>query len=975
MTLFVTGYGIMRSFRSAILMSFCITASLFATRCAGDETPVSQEKAARDPIKLAFFEQKIRPVLVQHCYPCHASDSKAIRGGLVLDSREGLRIGGDSGPALVEGHPEDSELLRALKHESVQMPPDQKLSDAVIRDFETWIRDGASDPRTGTATVRRAQIDVEKGRKFWSFQPIEKVVVPSAGEGWVRNEADHFIAAGHRAAGLVMPPQDASSDVILKRLHITLTGLLPSPQEQRDFAVDYAQSPDTTIESTVDRLLNSPHFGERWGRHWLDVVRFAESTGGGRSMMFPDAWRFRDYVIRAFQNDRPFPELIREHLAGDLLPSGSDVQHDQQLIGAGYLMLGAINYEEQDKEQLRMDVVDEQIDSMGRTFLGMTLGCARCHDHKFDPIPTADYYALAGIFRSTRSLTPGNVCGWVTKPLRKGADQAAIDAWAARDKELEQQIAELKKTPRTNASARGTAFSQLPGIVVDDSDAVLDGEWTPSMFQPPFVGEGYRHSGMPRKGLTATYSVRIPADDEYLVRMVVNHGASRSERVPVVIFHADGETQLLVNQKVKPPGDGVFAELGRFRFEASATAKVIIKASDAAPGHVIVDAVHFVPTSQLSAPGRWQALAAAMNRPVPAGDPLKAAEDLRKEHAKTKPILPVAMCVSDETEVGDWHLHIRGEIRNTGPIVPRGFLQVATQGPMARQLSPAGKTTSGRLELAEWVASSDNPLTARVWVNRLWLNVMGAGIVRTPDNFGQTGQKPTHPELLDYLAWTLIHTDQWSTKAMLRRLCTSRTFRMSSIAASGQQTVDPENQFWTHSFRRRLDAESLRDCMLQTSGRLDLSVTSGPRIAKLSTYDNEYRHEDHPMNCRSIFVPVFRNTMLDLFEIFDAANPNSVTGIRTQSNRPAQALYMMNSPFVVEQSRHAAEYFLGQQDLNRLSIEQQVQLAVQSVLCRHTADAEIPLLCDIVRSNPESADLWATVFHALYSSLDFRYIH
>lgn len=965
----------MRSFRSAILMSFCIMGRIGAECCAGDETSALKEKPALESAKIDFFEQKIRPVLVQHCYPCHATDSKEIRGGLVLDSREGLRIGGDSGPAVVEGHPEDSELLRALRHESVQMPPDQKLSDAVIRDFETWILDGASDPRSGTVAVRRGQIDVELGRTFWSFQPISKVVVPDAGEGWVRNEVDHFIAAGHRAEGLSMPPQDAPPEVILKRLYLTLTGLLPSPQEQRDFATGYAQSPDIAIAEVVDRLLNSPRYAERWGRHWLDVVRFAESTGGGRSMMFPDAWRFRDYVIRSFQNDRPFPELIREHLAGDLLPSASDSQHDEQLTGAGYLMLGAINYEEQDKEQLRMDVVDEQIDSMGRTFLGMTLGCARCHDHKFDPIPTADYYALAGIFRSTRSLTPGNVCGWVTKPLRQGADQAAIEAWAARDRELEQQIAELKKKPRANASAQGKALSKLPGIVVDDSDAVLEGEWTPSMFQPPFIGEGYRHSGMPRKGLTATYPVRIPADDEYLVRMVVNHGASRSEQVPVLIFHADGETQLLVNQKVIPPGDGVFTELGRFRFEASATAKVIIKASDAAPGHVIIDAIHFVPASQLSDPGQGEALAAAVNRPVPAGDPLKAAEDLRKEHAKTKPIQPVAMCVNDETEVGDWHLHIRGEIRNPGPIVPRGFLQVATQGSMARQLSPAGKSSSGRAELAEWIASSDNPLTARVWVNRLWLNVMGAGIVRTPDNFGQTGQKPTHPELLDYLAWTLIHADQWSTKAMLRRLCTSRTFRMSSIAAHGRETSDPENHCWTHSFRRRLDAESLRDCMLQTSGRLDLSVIGGPRIAKLSTYDNEYRHEDYPMNCRSIFVPVFRNTMLDLFEIFDAANPNSVTGIRTQSNRPAQALYMMNSPFVVEQSRHAAEYFLGQQDLFKLTIEQQVQLAVQSVLCRQAADAEILLLCDIVRSNPESADLWATVFHALYSSIDFRYIH
>jgi len=965
----------MRSFRSAILISVCIWGQIAAEYCAADDTISSQDKAPEDSAKIAFFEQKIRPVLVQHCYSCHATDAKEIRGGLVLDSREGLRLGGDSGPALVAGHPEDSQLLRALRHESVQMPPDQKLPDAVIQDFETWIRDGANDPRTGNVTRRRTQIDLDQGRKFWSFQPISKVAVPSAGEGWVRNEVDQFIAAGHRAAGVAIPPQDASAEVILKRLHLTLTGLLPAPDEQRDFIARYSQMPDAAIEDVVDQLLSSPRYGERWGRHWLDAVRFAESTGGGRSMMLPDAWRFRDYVIRSFQNDRPFPQLIREHLAGDLLPSSSEEQHDEQLTGAGYLMLGAINYEEQDKDQLRMDVVDEQIDTMGRTFLGMTLGCARCHDHKFDPIPTADYYALAGIFRSTRSLTPGNVCGWVTKPLRRGMDQAAIEAWNARDKELEQQIADLKKKPRLNKSPRINTVYHLPGIIIDDSEAVLDGEWTPSMFQRPFIGEGYHHSGLPRKGLTAQYSVRIPADDEYLVRMVINHGDSRSEQVPVAVFHADGETELLVNQKVKPPGDGVFAELGRFRFEASAPARIIVNAANAAPGHVVLDAVHLVPASQVSELRSGDDLAAAVNPPVPTGDPLKEAEDLRKEHAKKKPAVPVAMCVDDEREVGDWHLHIRGEIRNHGPVVPRGFLQVATQGSMTHQLSPSAKSSSGRLELAEWVASTENPLTARVWVNRLWLNVMGAGIVRTPDNFGQTGLKPTHPELLDYLAWTLIHTDQWSTKTMLRRLCTSRTFRMSSIAVSAQESSDPENQLWTHGFQRRLDAESLRDCMLQTSGQLDLAITGGPRIAKLSTYDNEYHHEDHPMNCRSVFVPVFRNTMLDLFEIFDAANPNSVTGIRTQSNRPAQALYMMNSPFVVEQAKSAADYFLSSIASNQLTIEQQVRLAIQTVLCRQAVDAEIQLLCAVVGSNPKSADLWATVFHALYSSIDFRSVH
>lgn len=294
---------------------------------------------------------------------------------------------------------------------------------------------------------------------------------------------------------------------------------------------------------------------------------------------------------------------------------------------------------------------------------------------------------------------------------------------------------------------------------------------------------------------------------------------------------------------------------------------------------------------------------------------------------------------------------------------------------MPQQVSEHGRKASGRLELADWVASTDNPLTARVWVNRLWQHVMGVGLVRTPDNFGETGQRPTHPELLNYLAWTLIHTDQWSTKAMLRRLCNSRTFRMASVPANDLGESDPENVLWTHAFQRRLEAECIRDCLLQTSGRLDLSVAGGAQIARLSTYDNEYRHADFPMQCRSVFVPAFRNTMLDLFEIFDGANPNSVTGLRTQSNRPAQALFMMNSPFVLQQATSAAEHHLKQDAIRGMSPEQQVQFAVQTVLCRRALDQELRLLTTVVSPDPLSAEHWAAVYHALYSSIDFRYIN
>ncbi|MBL8809568.1 MAG: DUF1553 domain-containing protein [Planctomycetaceae bacterium] len=955
-----------RSIFSAVLLRFL---ALIALMPGGT---LLADEATADAEKLAFFENQIRPVLIRHCYECHSADSKELRGGLLVDSREGLAIGGDSGPAIQTDKPADSLLLKALKYEDgLEMPPAKKLPESVIADFETWIRNGAVDPRSGKAPVRKAAIDLEKGREFWSFRPLAEPPVPEGRLQWVRNEVDRFISADWPAD--VPPPQDAAPDVVLRRLSVVLTGLLPEPEEQEAFIKAWNQNPDDAIAGAVDRLLQSPRYAERWGRHWLDVVRFAESTGGGRSMMLPDAWRFRDYVIDSFRQDKPFPQLVREHIAGDLLPSSTDAQHDEQVIGSGYLMLGAINYEEQDKEQLRMDVVDEQIDSMGRTFLGMTLGCARCHDHKFDPVPTTDYYALAGIFRSTKALVPGNVSGWVTRPLKQGVDQAAIDAWKKKDGDLEKQIASLKQLVRKSGSRTSApGLKDLPGVIVDDSDAVLEGVWTDSMFQQPFIGDGYRHSGQPRKGIKATYSATLPKDDEYVVRMVINHADSRSDRIPVMISHVDGETQVEVSQKTAPPGDGVFAELGRFRFNAGTPAKVVVLAEQASPGYVIVDAIQFVSTSMMPANEMPAELAGQSREQLESR--LKALEEERKKHTSVKPDAPVAMCVEDEKQPGDWHLHVRGEIRNLGPVVPRGFLSVTEQASLSSRPKDGFAEASGRRELADWIASDSNPLTARVWANRIWLNVMGEGLVRTPDNFGTTGELPTHPKLLDFLASTLVHKDGWSTRAMIQRLCLSRTFRMSSIPDSNLASKDPDNRLWTHAFERRMDAETVRDCLLQISGQLDLNITGGPTIERLSQYDNEYRHADHPKFCRSVFVPTFRNSVLDAFEIFDAANPNSVVGRRNESTRPAQALYLMNSPFVAAQAKDAAERMLKSEDFQAADVDSRVNLVFRRCVGRLPVPEEKSVVLGIVGDDPNSETAWAEVFHSLFASFSFRHL-
>ena len=461
-------------FCSAVAVSCAaVTSSL-----AADENDSSADQDSLTAEQLEFFETRIRPVLVEHCYSCHSAEAKEIKGSLRLDSRDALLTGGDSGAAVVTGNPEDSRLMQALRHDGLEMPPDRQLPDNVLNDFETWIRAGAADPRTGVTGPAKRTIDIDKGREFWSFRAVIKPEIPVAGEGWAKNDVDRFVAARHEQQPVAA---DASPDALIRRLTFVLNGLPPSLEEQTQFASAWTEDQDRAMEVTVDRLLASPRFGERWGRHWLDVARFAESTGGGRSLMLPDAWRFRDYVIESFNVDKPFDQLIREHIAGDLLPSTSDGQHDEQLTGVGFLMLGAINYEEQDKEQLRMDVVDEQIDSLGRTFLGMTLGCARCHDHKFDPVPTADYYALAGIFRSTKALTPGNVSGFVTAPLKSGFDSTGLVAWTSKDQELERQIAALRSgSGKEKTQSAAPQPGSLGGIVVDDSEATLEGEWTVS---------------------------------------------------------------------------------------------------------------------------------------------------------------------------------------------------------------------------------------------------------------------------------------------------------------------------------------------------------------------------------------------------------------------------------------------------------------------------------------------------------------
>lgn len=919
-----------------------------------------------------FFEARIRPVLIKHCYSCHSADAKHVRGGLLLDSANGIADGGESGAVVELEDPAESLLITSMKHESYEMPPAGKLSDEIIADFQKWIADGAYDPRAGGERIERRVIDLEEGRKFWSFQPIRMPTVPHGDFTWAVTAIDQFVEAGHQAND-VSAVDDADSLEIFRRLAFALTGLPPTLEQIEAFQKDYRQDSQAGLEKWTDRWLDSPRFGERWGRHWLDVTRFSESSGGGRSLLFPHSWRFRDYVIQSFQNDKPLPQLIKEHVAGDLLSADSDQQKDEQLVGSGYLVLGPNNYEQQDKELLRMDVIDEQISTVGRTFLGMTLGCVRCHDHKFDPIPASDYYALAGIFRSTQSLTFGNVSGYVTTSLKSVPEKAAYAKWKARLDELKAELSDVTSEMKKNDAVtyRSTVSSKtLPGIVVDDRQADFEGRWVQSTHLKTHVDLGYQHNDSRQDNHRVSFQANLPKTGEYDVRLAWTAGAGRCAKVPVQIHHADGVSTVEVDQRERPT-DGLFSSLGSYRFQPKQKAIVVVAPTAQTTGYVIVDAVQFLSVADL--------------QDDPNVDVQKQHQDRLNKHGqvltkqiavleKQKPERPLAMSVKDRDDSANWHLHVRGEIRNLGEIVPRGALSVVSSAGSATKTGsfqiPDG--SSGRLQLADWIADERNPLTRRVYVNRVWQHLMGEGLVRTPDNFGMTGQRPTHPKLLDYLATTFTTDDEWSTKKLIRRIVLSRTFRLSSTATAAVIDGDPDNRFLTRGFRRRIDAEALRDAMLQTSGELDLTVTGGRTIKKVTTYDNDYRHSKYPTMARSVFVPSFRNAPLPFLSTFDGVNSNMVSGDRSESILPSQALYLMNSDFVMERSLKAAKSL----DKTKHSSHGLKTIAdiYLSTLGRLPTDDEISLVHAFLNQNQDRQQALAAVYQSLFASIDFRYL-
>ncbi|QDU29249.1 Planctomycete cytochrome C [Anatilimnocola aggregata] len=738
----------------SILIAFCL---LFPTLVRAQET---------DRAKTEFFEAKIRPALVAHCYECHSTKSGKSRGSLKVDSRDALLAGGDTGPAVVARSLEKSLLFKAITHDGdFQMPPKGKLPDEVIADFRKWILMGAPDPRvTEINPAVKTVIDVEKGREYWAYRPLVRPEPPSSSNSsWVRTPIDQFTIAKLDEHKL-KPVDDAPLRLLVRRLYFVLTGLPPTPEEIEDWTKRIETQPSEmarrdALAELVDQQLESPQYGERWGRHWMDVARFAESTGGDQNNVFQHAWRYRDWVIDAFSSDKPYDQFIREQIAGDLLPIANDQEWADNVIATGFLAVGTKLVGEEDQQKFFADLVDEQIDATTRAFLATSVACARCHDHKFDPIPQSDYYALAGIFRST-----------------------------------ETHYGLLKAQAR-----QATTLLDLTGL------------------GPP--------AGTPELN---------------------------AEEYAALVKKRDDAAQVIADAMKKiRAGENVFRGLLRkYRSDRDETEA---------------------------------ALQAYSNR----GQPRVFAMGTQDRD------LPLAT-----------RLLVRGELDKPAQSVPRGVLQVLS--PRGKHSLPTVSKGSGRLELANWIASHQNPLTARVMSNRVWHWMFGRGLVRTVDDFGSTGDRPTHPELLDYLAIRFIQNG-WSTKKLIREIALSRTWQLSTSFDEDNFAVDPDNQYLWRMHQRRLEGEAVRDAMLVVGGNLDLKRQPGTLLRDVgegnvgqNVFEPVIRAIDS--HRRSVYLPRVRGVLPEVLELFDAPDASLVAGSREQTSSPLQSLYLMNNPFVQRQA-------------------------------------------------------------------------
>ncbi|MBI5757263.1 MAG: PSD1 domain-containing protein [Planctomycetales bacterium] len=917
-------------------IGWLIVASAFAGTTLDAAPPPTTEG-------LEFFEKRIRPVLVENCYECHSAGKKT-KGGLALDTRDATLRGGESGAAFIPGEPDKSRLIEAVRYKNrdLQMPPKGALSGAQIRDLEAWVKMGAPDPRVaqpGTTAGQRT-IDIEAGRKFWSFLPLANPDVPVVkNSAWVKSPVDAFILAELEKSGL-NPAPATDKRTLIRRATFDLAGLPPTPAEVDAFLAD--EAPDA-FSRVIERLLATPQYGERWGRHWLDVARYADSNGLDENIAYGHSWRYRDYVVRSFNNDKPYDQFLIEQLAGDLLPAASEAQRIENLTGTGFLALGARVLAEPDVRKMEMDIIDEQLDTLGRAFLGMTFGCCRCHDHKFDPLPTTDYYALAAIFRSTRSLSEekmGAVKFWYEHSL---ATPEQLEAKKKHDAEV---TAQKEKLTKFTAEMRAKLNDELQARAADYLAASAELPGDADFAQVAKLAE--------LRGLRSRYLLTCW---QYLARSAEHPVFTKWHELA-----AAGQPAAVREH---------YANLFTATAAALQAAQTIDpKAVKPADEHLaaVHDALHdkagFLAIPDKDADAFDSDMLAAVERTK--GE-LKAVEDKTPEP-------PALMGVKDGTITKTLAIHNRGSYLSLGREIERGFPEVM-RASLTPPILPAKQ--SGRLQLARWMADGEHPLTARVMVNRLWRWHLGAGIVRTTENFGTLGDKPSHPALLDWLARRFIE-EGWSVKEMHRLIMNSSTYQMASNSESQSpdsksQTMDPDNRLLWHANIQRLEAEQICDALFAVSGSLDKAMggKSIPLRNRQYVFDHtSIDNTQYATTRRALYLPLIRNHLYDLLEQFDYPDPTVPTGSRNSTVVAPQSLIMLNAPVV----RDAAEKLAMKLLAENSDDETRVRQAYTALYARPASEHEVTRAVAFVKNQTRPNEAWTLLCHTLLAANEFIYL-
>jgi hypothetical protein len=1100
----------------------------FAAALSADETVT--------PAQAEFFEKRIRPVLANRCWECHGPETQ--EANLRLDRYAFVLKGGDTGPAVVPGKPEASELIDAIGYEATgyQMPPDGKLAQETIDDLTAWVKMGAPWPgadREAAGTDHPGQtIDFAARKQHWSYQPVRDVTPPQVRRPeWISTPVDAFVLNRLEQAGLE-PSRPADKRTLLRRITFDLTGFPPTREELREFLAD--DSPDA-YRKVVDRLLASPAYGERWGRHWLDLVRFAETAGHEFDYEIPHAWRYRDYVIRALNDDLPYDQFVIEHFAGDLLENPRmrpDTGENESILATAFYWFGQGKHSPVDIRAEECDTVDNQIDVIGKAFLASSIACARCHDHKFDPISTADYYSFAGFLRSSRRdeaiIDPPEQRDELAARIRNAISDSAPDLKSAATERLEPSIDRLLEQLQAAVSvspeqppAEGWAkyltevvsknqdhplslWTQL-GHLADrksflDRKKQLRDRWTErasaASHPPDSITIFEDFSGNPREdwfvsgpafqdALVLGSPIAPGPSAENPVEHVWEHGTLNSGlaggkwrgaiRSPTFDIghdsiwyrvrrvggkpnpgrkHKNGQISLIVDGfhliqnplygmlTLNVPNDGEFHWLRQdvTRFPGH---KAYIEFEDLDDGILIVDKIAFsnggppaerpddlqrlilddetvdsVETLadayratfeetfalwQQDSPEEWESASSARwlnwllrsdqipKTPSPENskrdvDRRNRVERLLQEIETLDATIPeptYALAMADGTPENE-HILIRGSHRKLGAEVPRGYLEAFQE-----RTEPISATSSGRLELARTIVADDNPLTARVIVNRLWHHHFGKGIVETVDDFGHMGKAPSHPELLDWLARQLIGND-WSLKRMHRLMVLSNTYQMSSDRLDpAAEEADPENVLLHRMNLQRLEGEAIRDAILLISGRLDRTLYGPSVMPHLTPFmEGRGRPGSGPLDGdgrRSLYINVRRNFLTPLFLAFDFPTPFTTMGRRSVSNVPAQGLSLMNNEFVVQQATRWSERVRDEispsppEEANDPR-SQRVRLIYETALSRLPSDDELEFADRFLTAQSreygqlDHPQAWADLCHVVFNLKEFIYV-